>query len=131
MEQPLSGRPHTKIRMLKSLRFWKHTVDAAPPHDTEKYAARIRSAMFCAIDRHCDTAQWLLELRICSAEDIATLWHLRPDLMHVIAVFRGEAIAREALDGLSALFDVVWPVKRSDPGFPVGNQWQSCSVTVL
>jgi hypothetical protein len=108
--------------MLKSLGFWKHTATAAPPHDTEKYAARIRSAMFCAIDRHCDTAQWLLELRICSAEDIATLWHLRPDLMQVIAVFRGEAIAREVLEGLSTLFEVVWPVKRIDPRFAIGHQ---------
>jgi hypothetical protein len=80
------------------------------------------SAMFCAIDRHCDTAQWLLELRICSAEDIATLWHLRPDLMQVIAVFRGEAIAREVLEGLSTLFEVVWPVKRIDPRFAIGHQ---------
>ena len=66
---------------------------------------RIRKAMLFALDAHCGASHKALDLKICLAQGIAELWYLRPDLMQMISVSTGEAIARDVLAQITALFE--------------------------
>lgn len=66
---------------------------------------RIRQAMLLALDTHCSPCHSALNLKVKLAPGIAELWYLRPDLMQRISVSTGEAIAREVLTHITALFE--------------------------
>lgn len=66
---------------------------------------RIRKAMLFALDAHCGPSHKALDLKICLAQGIAELWYLRPDLMQMISVSTGEAVARDVLAQITALFE--------------------------
>ena len=65
----------------------------------------VRRAMLTAIDVHCDSRARRLDDEISQAMDIATLWHLRPDLMKAIANSQGEAVAQDCLAAIAGLFN--------------------------
>jgi hypothetical protein len=43
-------------------------------------------------------------MQISDAREIAELWHLRPDLMQLVAATQGEEVARNCLTKITALF---------------------------
>lgn len=65
---------------------------------------RVRSAMLQVLDAHGAGDQFQLDVKICDAKDIATLWYLRPELMHTIAASEGEAAAGRCIAGITELF---------------------------
>ena len=90
--------------MRQKTSFWAwigHEVCEAPAVVTE----RIRKAMLFALDTHCGPHPKALDLKICLAQGIAELWYLRPDLMQMISVSTGEAVARDVLTQITALFE--------------------------
>lgn len=90
------------MRLKKSFWAWLgREVCDAPTVVTE----RIRKAMLGALDTYCEPGHKALDLKIKLAQGIAELWYLRPDLMQIISVSTGEAIAREVLAQITALFE--------------------------
>jgi hypothetical protein len=79
---------------------------------------RIRSAMYDALDAHCEIYHWQFESRIGAAEDVSGLWQLRTDLMHLLSTERGESFATEVIHNIDSLFGAVKPLqsqRRSAP----------------
>lgn len=77
------------------------------PQETEAPRAvleRVRLAMRCAVEEHLDQDAEALQQRLEYAQDLESLWYLRPELMNAIAAECGEAQARNCLMGLTALF---------------------------
>lgn len=77
------------------------------PSDTETPQAvleRVRLAMRCAVHEHLGREAEALQQRLAYAQDLESLWYLRPELMDAIAAACGEAQARNCLLGLTALF---------------------------
>jgi hypothetical protein len=70
---------------------------------------RIRTAMLAALDTHCDTSYFPLEVTIDYAKDVAELWYLRPELMNAISASHSETVARAALTEITALFEKYHP----------------------
>lgn len=68
-------------------------------------AERIRKAMLFALDAHCGYHHHAIDARILRASDIPELWYLRPDVMQAISVSAGEAVARDVLAQVTALFE--------------------------
>lgn len=66
---------------------------------------RIRNAMLSAISTHCGPDHNTLTERIDLAQGISELWYLRPDLMQMISITTGEAVARAVLAEITALFE--------------------------
>ena len=69
------------------------------------YVQSFEPAQIDALDAHCGASHKALDLKICLAQGIAELWYLRPDLMQMISVSTGEAIARDVLAQITALFE--------------------------
>ena len=83
--------------------FWAmlgRDVGATPDAVVE----RVRQAMLLAVDSHCLSSGYAVENNISRARDIASLWYLRSDLMHVIASAQGEAVATECIAAITQLF---------------------------
>jgi cytosine/adenosine deaminase-related metal-dependent hydrolase len=76
--------------------------DTADSHDVAM--ERVRTAMLKVIDEFGDDQTRRLEAKISDAQEIAELWHLRPDLMHMVAAARGEEVAGECMAQVTALF---------------------------
>lgn len=77
------------------------------PQDTEPPGAvveRVRLAMRCAVEEHLGRDAEALQRQLEYAQDLESLWYLRPELMNAIAARCGEAQARNCLMGLTALF---------------------------
>ena len=77
------------------------------PQDTEPPGAvveRVRLAMRCAVEEHLGRDAEALQRQLEYAQDLESLWYLRPELMNAIAARCGEAQARSCLMGLTALF---------------------------
>lgn len=90
------------MRLKNSFLAWiGREVCEAPTVVTE----RIRKAMLFALDAHCGAQRSALDRKINQAQGIAELWYLRPDLMQIISICTGEAIAREVLTQITALFE--------------------------
>lgn len=70
---------------------------------------RIRCAMLTALDKHCDTRYFPLEVTIDYAKDVAELWYLRPELMNAISASHSEAVARKVLVEITGLFENYHP----------------------
>jgi hypothetical protein len=75
----------------------------------EAQAERVRLAMLFALDEYCDYEHRLLEHKITYSRNIEELWFVRPHLLQVIAASQGEAIARNALDKITVLFEGCHP----------------------
>lgn len=69
----------------------------------------VRGAMLRALDTHGGADHFQLDVKICDARDITTLWYLRPELMHAIAAVEGEAAAGRCIAGITALFQGYQP----------------------
>lgn len=65
---------------------------------------RVRLAMRCAVEEHLGRDAEVLQQQLEYAQDLESLWYLRPELMNAIAAECGEAQARNCLMGLTALF---------------------------
>jgi len=63
-----------------------------------------RDPSSAVLDAHGAGDQFQLDVKICDAKDIATLWYLRPELMHAIAASEGEAAAGRCIAGITELF---------------------------
>ncbi|MEK9802873.1 MAG: hypothetical protein VW475_05645 [Curvibacter sp.] len=77
------------------------------PSDTETPRAvleRVRLAMRCAVHEHLGREAEALQQQLAYAQDLESLWYLRPEPMNAIATACGEAQARHCLLGLTALF---------------------------
>ena len=74
---------------------------------------RVRLAMRCAVHEHLGDAAQALQHQMEYAQDIESLWYLRPEIMNAIAAQCGEAQARSCLAGLTALFRDHHPGARS------------------
>lgn len=77
------------------------------PQETETPQAvveRVRLAMRCAVQDHLGDEAEALQRQLEYAQDIESLWYLRPEIMNAIAAERGEATAHDCLTGLTALF---------------------------
>lgn len=64
----------------------------------------IRLAMLAALGDVAEKSFPLIQLRVTYASDIDDLWYLRGDVMAAIASLRGEAVAKEKLQQISAMF---------------------------
>ena len=83
--------------------FWgAFARDGADSHDVA--LERVRSAMLKVSDEFGGSGNNRLDMQISDAREIAELWHLRPDLMQLVAATRGEEVARECLAEITALF---------------------------
>lgn len=86
------------------------SMDAGPASAVRRERTEaIRLAMLRTLDSANTTEAGHLMQRIRYAGDAERLWYLRPDTMSVLASLRGEALAREALNGISVLFRDVLP----------------------
>jgi len=70
---------------------------------------RVRTAMLAALDAHCDTRYFPLEVTIDYAKDVAELWYLRPELMNAISASHSETVARQVLAEITSLFERYHP----------------------
>ena len=69
----------------------------------------VRGAMLRVLDAHGGADHFQLDMKISDAKDIATLWYLRPELMHAIAASEGEAAARLCIASVTELFQGYQP----------------------
>ncbi len=74
--------------------------DSADSHDVA--LERVRSAMAKVSDEFGGSSR--LDMQISDAREIAELWHLRPDLMQLVAATRGEEAAHKCVAEITALF---------------------------
>lgn len=74
---------------------------------------RVRLAMRCAVEEHLGRDVEPLQSQLAYAQDLESLWYLRPELMNAIAAECGEAQARNCLMGLTSLFKGHHPGARS------------------
>ena len=66
---------------------------------------RVREAMLLVIDEYGGVGDHRrLEMKISAATEISELWHLRPDLMQVVAAERGEQVAQNSVGRITTLF---------------------------
>jgi len=65
---------------------------------------RVRSAMLLALEQYGDEKHVRLDMKISSAREIAELWYLRPEIMHLVASAQGEEVARACVAKITALF---------------------------
>jgi len=79
------------------------------PGAQQERAEAIRCAMLDTLDGVATPAARALTLRIFHAGDVERLWDLRPEAMSVLASWRGEAFARQALARISVHFKDVLP----------------------
>ena len=70
---------------------------------------RIRTAMLTALDLHCDSSFFSLEVTIDYAKNVGELWYLRPELMNAICSSQSEAIASKVLTEITRLFERYHP----------------------
>jgi hypothetical protein len=76
--------------------------DVTDSHDVA--LERVRSAMLRVSDEFGGNKNSRLDMQISDAREIAELWHLRPDLMQLVAATRGEEAARDCVAEITALF---------------------------
>lgn len=78
----------------------------------------IRQAMLDALDDDgCDQYSYLAN-QIFFGHELLDLWYLRSDVMNAIAAMHGEALARQKIRLITAMFDGLLPksmVSRSSP----------------
>lgn len=93
---------HSEMRLRNS--FWallgKETRDVP-----DVVLERIRKAMLTALDLHCDSSFFSLEVTIDYAKDVGELWYLRPELMNAICSSQSETVARKVLEEITSLFE--------------------------
>ena len=65
---------------------------------------RVRKAMLLVIEEFGGDDHIRLDMKINFAREIAELWFLRPELMHVVAAAQGEQVAQECMAEITALF---------------------------
>jgi hypothetical protein len=65
---------------------------------------RIRKQMLFALDDHCGSDHYALDLKITFAKDVKALWYLRPDLMNAIAASKNQSVAESAIASIAPLF---------------------------
>ncbi|HPW28836.1 MAG TPA: hypothetical protein PLL01_05530 [Rhodoferax sp.] len=83
--------------------FWgAFARDGADSHDVA--LERVRSAMLRLVDEFGGKENSRLDRQISESRDIAELWHLRPDLMQLIAATQGEELASVRVAEITALF---------------------------
>ncbi len=66
---------------------------------------RVRRAMLAVVEEYGGEDHYRLDMKISFAADLAELWHLRPDLMQVVAQTQGEEVAQDCVARITALFD--------------------------
>ncbi|MCF8154602.1 MAG: hypothetical protein K9K35_01235 [Rhodoferax sp.] len=76
--------------------------EVADSHDVA--LERVRTAMLRVTDEFGGPEHGRLDMKISEAREIAALWHLRPDLMQLVAEVQGEEVARECMAEITALF---------------------------
>ena len=64
----------------------------------------VRAAMLLVVEKYGGEDHYRLDMKINFAHEIAELWYLRPELMHVVAAAQGEQVAQECMAGITALF---------------------------
>jgi len=72
--------------------------------DSDRVLEGIRQAMLDALDEHCDRVHSRVVKAINAAQDIPTLWYVRPDLMQAISSCRDESVAHTVMHRITAMF---------------------------
>ena len=76
-----------------------------PPAQPSARLEDIRKGMLHVLEQNPDGSNSIVERKVLFAEDLDTLWYLRPDLMTAVAESRGEAAAHACLAEITRLFD--------------------------
>ena len=80
-----------------------------PQQTPREHTELIRAAMLAALDDACPHIAETVVRRIRHAGDAERLWHLRCEVMSVLASALGEARARDRIRKISVLFQEVLP----------------------
>jgi hypothetical protein len=83
----------------------------------ELVVEKVRQAMLRTLDMYCGNAAYDIDNKISDARDIETLWYLRSDLMHTIASFQSEVVARDCIEEITPIFEGHQPGGRSSSRF--------------
>lgn len=65
---------------------------------------RVRRAMLLVVEEYGGEGHYRLDMKINFAREIAELWFLRPELMHLVAASQGEQVAQQCMAEITALF---------------------------
>lgn len=84
--------------------FWAVLGRGDSSDSPDEALERVRKAMLLVIEEYGGDDHIRLDMKINFAREIAELWYLRPELMHVVAAAQGEQVAQECMAGITALF---------------------------
>ena len=119
--------PRINLRLRGAFIRWVHmgfsrrllgAFGKASPESNSNVIESVRSAMLRVLDEYSGASHVQLDLRISDARDLETLWYLRPELMNAISASRGEAVARNCVETVTACFKGYCPggaVRRAAP----------------
>lgn len=90
---------------------------------------RVRQAMLALLGEHGLRQDMEIRQRICQAQDLDGLWHLRQDLAQILCLLQGEVRAMQAVLNLTPLFTGTPPVdlkhKRAHENQGLRVSWSS------
>ncbi len=84
--------------------FWAALGRSDTSDSADVALERVRKAMLLVIEEFGGDDHIRLDMKINFAREIAELWFLRPELMHVVAAAQGEQVAQECMAEITALF---------------------------
>jgi len=87
----------------------RHRSDGGGHESTRCKTEAVRSAILEILDQDGSARAESLARRVRHAADAEHLWHLRGEVMSVLASSQGEAVARDKLQNIGALFLEVLP----------------------
>lgn len=84
--------------------IWAVLGRGEPTDSADDALERVRAAMLLVIEEFGGDDHIRLDMKINFARQIAELWYLRPELMHMVAAAQGEQVAQECMAEITALF---------------------------
>nr|WP_315491653.1 hypothetical protein [uncultured Rhodoferax sp.] len=84
--------------------IWAALGRSEPSDSADVALERVRKAMLLVVEEYGGDNHIRLDMKINFAREIAELWFLRPELMHVVAAAQGEQVAQECMAEITALF---------------------------
>ena len=84
--------------------IWAVLGRSEPSDSADVALERVRKAMLLVVEEYGGDDHIRLDMKINFAREIAELWFLRPELMHLVAATQGEQVAQECMAEITALF---------------------------
>lgn len=97
----------SRSSLLRLLAFGR-AADSATERD-RLGLERVRAQMLQLLSRHEGATFYRVAERIRYADEMESLWYLRQDLMAALSAVHGEAVARQRVAPLNALFKGLLP----------------------